>query len=185
VSALIIGVTTLYLHKVMVIGSNALPAPQATLMSTIIRGLLSQNLPWGLVLTGVFIAVTMELCGVRSLSFAVGAYLPIATTAPIFAGGIVRWLVERATGRHEDSEVGAGTLFSSGLIAGGSIAGIAYAVLYGSREYMPAVLRVEDAQESLGRIPALHEGVPGHLIGLAVFVVLGVILARVGRRRVN
>jgi hypothetical protein len=154
-------------------------------MSTIIRGLLSQNLPWGLVLTGVFIAVTMELCGVRSLSFAVGAYLPIATTAPIFIGGVVRWLVERATGQHEESEVSAGTLFSSGLIAGGSIAGIVYAVLYGSREYMPAGLRVEDAQESLGRIPILHEGVAGHVIGLAVFLLLGVILARVGRQRVN
>jgi putative OPT family oligopeptide transporter len=185
VSALIIGVTTLYLHKVMVIGSNALPAPQATLMSTIIRGLLSQNLPWGLVLTGVFIAVTMELCGVRSLSFAVGAYLPIATTAPIFVGGLVRWLVERSTGTHDESEVSAGTLFSSGLIAGGSIAGIAYAVLYGSRDYMPTVLRVEDAQESLGRLPFLHEGVTGHVVGLALFLTLGLILARVGRRRVN
>jgi membrane associated rhomboid family serine protease len=81
--------------------------------------------------------------------------------------------------------VSAGTLFSSGLIAGGSIAGIVYAVLYGSREYMPTALRVEDAQESLGRIPALHEGVTGHLVGLAVFLALGVILARVGRRRVN
>jgi putative OPT family oligopeptide transporter len=185
VSALIVGFTTLYLHQVMVIGSNALPAPQATLMSTIIRGLLSQNLPWGLVLTGVFIAVTMELCGVRSLSFAVGAYLPIATTAPIFVGGVVRWLVERATGRAEDSEVSAGTLFSSGLIAGGSIAGIVYAVLYGSRDYMPAALRVEDAQESLGRIPLLHEGAVGHLVGLAVFLILAGILARVGRQRVN
>jgi putative OPT family oligopeptide transporter len=185
VSALIVGFTTLYLHQVMVIGSNALPAPQATLMSTIIRGLLSQNLPWGLVLTGVFIAVTMELCGVRSLSFAVGAYLPIATTAPIFVGGVVRWLVERATGRAEDSEVSAGTLFSSGLIAGGSIAGIVYAVLYGSRDYMPAALRVEDAQESLGRIPLLHEGAAGHLVGLAVFLILAGILARVGRQRVN
>jgi hypothetical protein len=122
---------------------------------------------------------------VRSLSFAVGAYLPIATTAPIFMGGVVRWLVERATGHHEESEVSAGTLFSSGLIAGGSIAGIVYAVLYGSRDYMPAGLRVEDAQESLGRIPVLHEGVSGHVIGLAVFLVLGVILARVGRQRVN
>ena len=185
VSALIIGLTTLYLHRVMTIGSNALPAPQATLMSTIIRGLLSQNLPWGLVLTGVFIAVTMELCGVRSLSFAVGAYLPVATTAPIFVGGVVRWLVEQATGHAEESEVSAGTLFSSGLIAGGSIAGIVYAVLYGSREYLPGWLRVEDAQESLGRIPAIHEGVPGHLIGLAVFLGLAAILGRVGRQRVN
>ena len=168
VSSLIIGVTTLYLHKVMVIGSNALPAPQATLMSTIIRGLLSQNLPWGLVLAGVFIAVTMELCGVRSLSFAVGAYLPIATTAPIFVGGVVRWLVERATGKPEESEVSAGTLFSSGLIAGGSIAGIAYAVLYGSR---PHPRRRGCAR--LSAVPARRAS--GHIVGLAVFLVLGVI----------
>ena len=77
------------------------PAPQATLMATIIKGLLIQNLPWGLVLVGVFIAVTLELCGIHSLSFAVGAYLPIATTAPIFAGGLVRWWVERKTGETQ------------------------------------------------------------------------------------
>ena len=91
----------------MTIGSPALPAPQATLMATIIKGLLSQNLPWGLVLVGVFITVTLELCGIHSLSFAVGSYLPIATTAPIFAGGLVRAL-RRAADRpwHEESEVG-------------------------------------------------------------------------------
>ena len=71
-SALIIGLTTLYLHQVFGIGSAAVPAPQATLMATIIKGLLNQNLPWGLVLVGVFIAVTLELCGIHSLSFAVG-----------------------------------------------------------------------------------------------------------------
>ena len=98
-SALIIGLTTLYLNDVMKIGSQALPAPQATLMSTVIKGLLDQNLPWGLVLCGVFIAVTLELCGIHSLSFAVGSYLPIATTAPIFVGGLVRWL-RRAQDRH-------------------------------------------------------------------------------------
>ena len=92
----------------MTIGSGSLPAPQATLMSTIIRGLLSQNLPWGLVLVGVFISVTLELCGIRSLSFAVGSYLPIATTAPIFVGGLVRWWVERKTGQREESEISSG-----------------------------------------------------------------------------
>ena len=68
-------------------------------MATIIKGLLNQNLPWGLVLVGVFVSVTLELCGIRSLSFAVGSYLPIATTAPIFAGGLVRAYVERQDGR--------------------------------------------------------------------------------------
>ena len=97
-SALSIGLTTLYLHQVFGIGSAAIAAPQATLMATIIKGLLSQNLPWGLVLVGVFVSITLELCGIHSLSFAVGSYLPIATTAPIFAGGLVRWWVERSTG---------------------------------------------------------------------------------------
>ena len=131
-SALVIGMTTLYLHRVFGIGSQAIAAPQATLMATIIKGLLSQNLPWGLVLVGVFVAITLELCGIHSLSFAVGAYLPIATTAPIFVGGLVRWWVEYSTSVREESELGAGTLFSSGLIAGGSICGIMFAVLVGT-----------------------------------------------------
>src|SRR5581483_6358790 len=131
-SAAVIGLTTMYLHRVFGIGTKDIPAPQATLMATIIKGLLSRNLPWGLVLVGVFISVTLELCGIRSLSFAVGLYLPIATTAPIFVGGMVRAYVEYKTSHSEESEVGAGTLFSSGLIAGGSLCGILYAVLVGS-----------------------------------------------------
>src|SRR6476659_2918804 len=170
-SALVIGMTTLYLHSVMTIGSGALPAPQATLMATIIKGLLSQNLPWGLVLVGVFISVTLELCGIHSLSFAVGSYLPIATTAPIFAGGIVRAYVERKTGIAEESEVGSGTLFSSGLIAGGSLAGILYAVLYGSKV-------IEDAGSVHGPLPFLHDGTSGTIAGALLFAALGVVLAR-------
>src|SRR5678809_756827 len=132
-SASVIGLTLLYLHNNLGgIGSQNLAAPQATLMATIIKGLLNQNLPWGLVLIGVFLSIALELCGIRSLSFAVGSYLPIATTAPIFAGGLVRAYVERKTGQKEESEVGAGTLFSSGLIAGGSLCGILYAVLVGT-----------------------------------------------------
>src|SRR5207244_3124241 len=130
-SAFVIGVTTIYLHNVFGIGSKDIAAPQATLMATIIKGLLSQNLPWGLVLVGIFVSITLELCGIHSLSFAVGSYLPIATTAPIFAGGLVRAFVERKTGVAQESEVSSGTLFSSGLIAGGSLCGILYAVLVG------------------------------------------------------
>ena len=77
------------------IGSDAAPAPQARLMATVINGILTQRLPWRLVLLGVFLVVAIELLGVRSLSFAVGSYLSIATTVAIFAGGAVRWLVER------------------------------------------------------------------------------------------
>jgi putative OPT family oligopeptide transporter len=177
-SAFVIGLTTLYLHNVMTIGSQALPAPQATLMSTIIKGLLSQNLPWGLVLVGVFISITLELCGIHSLSFAVGSYLPIATTAPIFAGGLVRWFVERKTGLAEESEVGSGTLFSSGLIAGGSLAGILYAVLFGRH-----IISAADDSGTLGLIPILHEGTIGMVAGGLLFAALGAILARAAQKK--
>jgi OPT family oligopeptide transporter len=177
-SSLVIGLTTLYLHQTMQIGSQALPAPQATLMATLIKGLLAQDLPWGLVLAGVFITITLELCGIHSLSFAVGSYLPISTTAPIFAGGVVRALVERATGKGAESEISSGTLFSSGLIAGGSLAGILYAILYG-RGF------IHDAEESLGLSAFLHEGTSGQIVGVVVFLLLGVVLWRVGRRKLD
>jgi putative OPT family oligopeptide transporter len=178
-AAFVIGLTTLYLNNVMTIGSGSLPAPQATLMSTIIRGLLSQNLPWGLVLVGVFISVTLELCGIRSLSFAVGSYLPISTTAPIFVGGIVRWWVERKTGHHDESEISSGTLFSSGLIAGGSLAGILYAGLFGNN------LLPEADGDTTGLIPFLHEGTVGTIAGVLLFAALAVIVARVAMRKVE
>jgi putative OPT family oligopeptide transporter len=177
-SAFVIGWTLLYLHQVFTIGSTAVAAPQATLMATLIQGLLSENLPWGLVLVGMFIAVTLELCGVHSLSFAVGAYLPIATTAPIFIGGLVRWLVERRTGVKSDSDLSAGTLFSSGLIAGGSLAGILFAVLVGSG-YIGMFTRLGDI------FPALHEETAiGHIAGALLFVALGAVLARYAQRRI-
>src|SRR3954464_9037705 len=176
-SALVIGVTTLYLNDSMKIGSTSLPAPQATLMATIIKGLLSQNLPWGLVLVGVFISVALELCGIRSLSFAVGSHLPIATTAPIFLGGMIRAYVERRTGTAEESEVGAGTLFSSGLIAGGSLAGILYAFLFG-RNIIP------EAEPATGLIPFLHEGTSGMIAGTLLFAALGVVLARSAQKKI-
>ena len=70
-------------------------APKATLMSYIIKGILNRQLPWGLVLLGVMIALVLEMSGVNSLAFAVGVYLPLSTTSPIFIGGIVRWLGDR------------------------------------------------------------------------------------------
>jgi putative OPT family oligopeptide transporter len=176
-SAAVIGLTTMYLHRVFGIGTPAIPAPQATLMATIIKGLLSRNLPWGLVLVGVFISVALELCGIRSLSFAVGSYLPIATTAPIFAGGLVRAFVERKTGMHEESEIGAGTLFSSGLIAGGSLCGILFAVLVGTGNIA--------APQALGNAVAfLHEGTSGYIASTLLFVALGIVLYRAAQRKV-
>jgi putative OPT family oligopeptide transporter len=176
-SAGVIGATTLYLHRVFGIGTPAIPAPQATLMATIIKGLLNQNLPWGLVLVGIFISVTLELCGIRSLSFAVGSYLPIATTAPIFAGGLVRAFVERRTGVAHESDVGAGTLFSSGLIAGGSLCGILYAVLVGTGHIA--------GPQSLGNIaPFLRDGASGYAASALLFIALAVVLARQAQKKV-
>lgn len=177
-SAFAIGVTTMYLHRVFGIGTPAIPAPQATLMATIIKGLLSRNLPWGLVLVGVFISVTLELCGIRSLSFAVGSYLPIATTAPIFAGGLVRAFVEWRTGRSEESEVGAGTLFSSGLIAGGSLCGILYAVLVGSGH-------IAGFQTIGNALPFLHDGASGAIASGLLFLALAAILARAAEKKIS
>ena len=112
------------------IGSEKAAAPQARLMATVINGILSRKLPWGLVLLGVFLVIAVELLGIRSLSFAVGAYLSIATTLAIFAGGVVRWIVDRAVEKAgqdaaaSDSEISPGSLYASGLIAAGGIVGL-------------------------------------------------------------
>jgi putative OPT family oligopeptide transporter len=177
-SAFVIGTTTIYLHRVFGIGSESIAAPQATLMATIIRGLLSQNLPWGLVLVGVFVAITLELCGIRSLSFAVGSYLPIATTAPIFAGGLVAAWVARRSNVSTESEVSAGTLYSSGLIAGGSLAGILFAVLVGADG-------IGTFQAVGAAMPWLRAGVVGELLGAALFFSLAALLARAGGRKLE
>jgi putative OPT family oligopeptide transporter len=117
-------------HWIQGIGSVNAPAPQAKLMATVINGILSRKLPWGLVLLGVSLVIGVELLGIRSLTFAVGAYLPIGTTLPIFVGGVVRWLVDQAAKKsgeeatEADSEISPGSLFASGLIAAGGIVGL-------------------------------------------------------------
>jgi uncharacterized oligopeptide transporter (OPT) family protein len=116
-------------------------APKATLVSYIIKGILGGELPWGLVLLGVFIAIVLELSGVSSLAFAVGVYLPISTSAPVYVGGMVRWLVDRYTRRKHargqlteeqlvaEGDKSNGVLLSSGYIAGGTLAGVLSAFL--------------------------------------------------------
>ncbi len=111
------------------IGSEKAAAPQARLMATVINGILTRKLPWGLVLLGVFLVIAVELLGIRSLSFAVGAYLSIATTLAIFTGGVVRWLIDRAMEKagksdESESEISPGSLYASGLIAAGGIVGL-------------------------------------------------------------
>jgi putative OPT family oligopeptide transporter len=119
-------------------------APKATLMSYIIKGILDRKLPWALVLFGVMISIVLELCGVGSLAFAVGVYLPISSSAPLFVGGLVRWLVDRRM-RHQlrehkldehqltaEGDKSPGVLLASGYIAGGAIAGILIAFIAGA-----------------------------------------------------
>ncbi len=117
------------------IGTNTYPAPQGTLMATLIKGILSFNLDWQFVLVGFFIAVTLELCGVKSLSFAVGLYLPLSTTLPIFLGGAIKGIVEMRNRRKkviltpEEEDLGKGNLFATGLVAGGALFGVIVAIL--------------------------------------------------------
>ncbi len=107
------------------IGSDKAPAPQARLMATVINGILNQRLPWRLVLMGVALVFAVEILGVRSLAFATGSYLSIATTGAMFAGGLVRWAVEASSKEAKtDSEASPGALYSSGLIAAGGVFGL-------------------------------------------------------------
>jgi len=127
-SAFAIGVTLFLMHNSPAfgpIGSDKLPAPQGTLMATLIQGILGHKLQWGFVFVGAALAVSVQVMGISALAWAVGAYLPLSTTMPIFVGGAVRFIVERMTGREEsESEVSSGMLYSTGLVAGGSVAGV-------------------------------------------------------------
>jgi uncharacterized oligopeptide transporter (OPT) family protein len=114
------------------IGSEKLPAPQARLMATVINGVLEKKLPWALILMGIALTVAVELCKVRGLPFAVGVYLPLSTSTPIFFGGMIRLLVDRWRGKKAgEDESGPGMLYASGLIAGGALAGLLLAAAAG------------------------------------------------------
>jgi uncharacterized oligopeptide transporter (OPT) family protein len=164
------------------IGSDEFPAPQGTLMATLIKGLLAANLDWQFVLVGVCLSIAMELCGVKALSFAVGLYLPLSTTAPIFVGGALKGVsdfVARKKGEAvSDSELGPGNLYATGLVAGGAIAGVVVAILSAH----------EGVAKALGGISLEHGlvsalGAGGYeLFGLACFALMAGILFRVSRR---
>ena len=156
-------------------------APQATLMATLIKGLLSFNLDWQYVLVGVFIALTVEMCGVKSLSFAVGLYLPLSTTLPIFIGGAIKglvdWLKERKGKEVVDDELGKGNLFATGLVAGGALAGVIVAILSVNENVANALAKVN--LENIFLAPALGEG--GYmLLGVLFFAFMGFVLYRIG-----
>lgn len=150
-------------------------APKARLMSLIIDGILTQKLPWGLVLLGVSLAIVLEFCGISSLPFAVGVYLPMSASTPIFVGGIVRWLADRKKKSQTDaeSETGPGVLFSSGLIAGGSIAGILLALI----SLNEGIASKFDLSKMMGALSS------SDLFATICFALSAMILLMVGRKK--
>ena len=163
------------------IGTDKYPAPQGTLMATLIKGILSFNLDWQFVLVGVFIAIVMELCGIKALSFAIGIYLPLSTTLPIFIGGAIRGVVEWREKRKnikvapEEEDLGKGNLFATGLVAGGALAGVLVAFLSAS----------DGVSKKLANVNAEHGltssvGGEGYKwLGVIFFALMGFVLYRI------
>jgi putative OPT family oligopeptide transporter len=166
-------------------------APKATLMSYIIKGILSRKLPWALVLLGVMIAIVLEMSGIPSLAFAVGVYLPLSSSSPIFIGGMIRWLVDRYLRRkkfrdHKLTEVelvaegdkSPGVLLASGYIAGGALAGIVIAFMAGVPRFKPMNDSIRDWATASN---PFFNGPSSDLLALLPFTVLCVMLYLVGR----
>ncbi len=192
VSALVIGATIQILDHptpdmiaqgiTHAIGSDKFPAPQGTLMATLIKGLLSFNLDWQFVLVGVFLAITVELCGVNSLSFAVGAYLPLSTTLPIFVGGAIKgfseYIAKKKGEELDESELGSGSLFATGLVAGGALAGVIVALLSVNSNIYNFLAKINSEHFISGII-----GKGGYeILGVLFFALMGYILYKVSRK---
>jgi hypothetical protein len=166
------------------IGSDQAAAPQARLMATVISGILNQRLPWRLVFLGVFLVIAIELLGVRSLPFAVGSYLSIATTMAMFAGGLVRWLAEQGAEKKSDAEneVSPGSLYASGLIAAGGVFGL-LAIVFTLLQDPILSTKVPHWLAAILHLPwpagmfALGDKIPGFSHSYTVAVVLFVLLA--------
>jgi len=163
-----VAATVMLLGNAYEFGSREIPAPQATLMKTIIEGVLAGALPWDLVLTGAGLSIGAMLCGVSGLAFAIGVYLPLATMAPLYVGGGVRALVDRNRGPRAEGEGDPGILAASGLVAGEGLAGVAVAGL------VAAGLAPKAMDPRLG-------GLTGELVALVVAIAVCAFLLRGGR----
>ena len=169
------------------IGTDKYPAPQGTLMATLVKGILSFNLDWQFVTVGAAIAITMELCGIKALSFAVGVYLPLSTTLTIFIGGAIRGIVDwrkkqqhsKLTASAEEEDLGKGNLFATGLVAGGAIAGVIVAIL----SSIPSTdTFIQSLSAEHGLTKALGDN--GYmLLGVGAFVALGCVLYRIAMQK--
>jgi putative OPT family oligopeptide transporter len=184
VSTLVIGGTLFLLDQTYRgdelhgIGGPKLAAPQATLMATIIKGLLAQNLPWAPVLVGVGLAFMAQMAGAHALSWAVGAYLPLSTTFPIWIGGMVKALADRVAHRKQESELSSGMLYATGLVAGGSLGGVLIALVafFGDSVFKmekPTLLEKIDVGNLIPAYGAFkNDAVWGGILCAAVFGVL-------------
>jgi uncharacterized oligopeptide transporter (OPT) family protein len=160
--------------------TGKLDAPKAALMGVLVDGVLTQKLPWALIFIGAVISIMLEIIGVHALPVAVGIYLPISTSATIFAGGLVRSVVNRVTRREgaeslAEEETGKGVLLSSGLIAGGAIGGLLVAggrVLFGGEEAL-----------GIGGHTAIASGEWANVFGLVIFAGLVAFLYSIARKR--
>jgi len=164
-----VAATVLLLGSAYTFGTREIPAPQATLMKTIIEGVLSGALPWGLVLTGAGLSVSVILCGISGLAFAIGVYLPLSSMAPIFVGGCARGLVERSRRDRPPEGRDAGVLAASGLVAGEGLAGV----------FVAALVALGVAPK--GR-PPLVTGLPGEALTLLTILAVCAFLYRAGAK---
>jgi OPT family oligopeptide transporter len=165
------------------IGSVKYAAPQATLMATLAKGILSYNLDWQFVMVGVFIAVMIELCGIKALAFAIGLYLPLSTTLPIAIGGFIKgyvdWRAARKNQVKEDDELGRGSLLATGLIAGGALAGVIVALLSVNDKIFESLKHVNTEHGLTGVL-----GTGGyHLLGVLFFAAMATYLYRTATRK--
>ncbi|HVQ24022.1 MAG TPA: oligopeptide transporter, OPT family [Planctomycetota bacterium] len=166
-------------------------APKATLMSYIIKGILNRELPWGLVLLGVMIAVVLEMSGIASLAFAVGVYLPLSSSSPILLGGLIRLLVDRFIRKKHagkqlteeeltaEGDKSPGVLMASGYIAGGAIAGILIAFTAG----VDALAGFNERLDAWAKTNPFFDGPNADLLSCLPFVVLMLLLYLVGREK--
>ncbi len=163
------------------IGTDKYPAPQGTLMATLIKGILSFNLDWQFVLVGVFIAIVVELCGIKALSFAIGLYLPLSTTLPIFIGGAIRGIAEWKNKKQnvhvapDEEDLGKGNLFATGLVAGGALAGVIVAFLSASDPISKGLAKVNTEHG----ITETFGGEAYKWLGVAFFAFMGFVLYRI------
>ena len=170
-SALTIGGVMMLLNKAWGFGEKEVSAPQATLMKSVVEGVMNENLPWMLIILGVVIAIVVEILQIPVLAFAIGVYLPIHLSAPIMAGGLIKMYVEKkkyASNEERKNAIDSGTLYSAGMIAGEGMIGIMLALF--------AVAGL-DKVINLSGIYGANFQTYGNFVGLVAFVLLIVSIA--------